>query len=201
MQAAPPKVNLLVDIQAKLQAGKGAGCARWAKVFNLKQMAQTLNYLSEHGLLDYADLETKTTEAMARYNALSAQIKAAEKRMAEIAVLRTHIVNYAKTRDTYVAYRKAGYSRKFYAEHEDEIRLHQAAKEAFNELNVKKLLAVKELQTEYAQLLADKKKAYGEYRQARAAMRELLTVKNNVDRVLAMEQTEPQQKEKDYGQR
>ena len=38
------------------------------------------------------------------------QIKAAEKRMAEIAVLRTHIVNYAKTRETYVAYRKAGYS-------------------------------------------------------------------------------------------
>ena len=106
-------------------------------MFNLKQMAQTLNYLSEHGLLDYADLETKTAEATARYNALSAQIKAAEKRMAEIAVLRTHIVNYAKTRETYVAYRRAGYSRKFYAEHEDEIRLHQAAKEAFNELNVK----------------------------------------------------------------
>ena len=43
----------------------------WAKVFNLKQMAQTLNYLSEHGLLDYADLATKTAEATARYNALS----------------------------------------------------------------------------------------------------------------------------------
>ena len=200
-QAVPPKVNLLVDIQAKLQAGKGAGYARWAKVFNLKQMAQTLNYLSEHGLLDYADLETKTTEATARYHALSDQIKAAEKRMAEIAVLRTHIVNYAKTRDTYVAYRKAGYSKKFRQEHEEEILLHQAAKEAFNELNVKKLPTIKELQTEYAQLLADKKKAYGEYRQARATMRELLTVKNNVDRVLAMEQTEPQQKEKDHGQR
>ena len=151
--------------------------------------------------LYFSTLETKTAEATARYNALSAQIKAAEKRMAEIAVLRTHIVNYAKTRETYVAYRRAGYSRKFYAEHEDEIRLHQAAKEAFNELNVKKLPTIKELQSEYAQLLADKKKAYGEYRQARAAMRELLTVKNNVDRVLAMEQTEPQQKEKDYGQR
>ena len=164
-------------------------------------MAQTLNYLSEHGLLDYADLETKTAEATARYNALSDQIKAAEKRMAEIAVLRTHIVNYAKTRDTYVAYRKAGYSKKFRQEHEEEILLHQAAKEAFNELNVKKLPTIKELQTEYAQLLADKKKAYGEYRQARAAMRELLTVKNNVDRVLAMEQVESQQKEKDHGQR
>ena len=170
-------------------------------MFNLKQMAQTLNYLSEHGLLDYADLEAKTTEATARYNALSGQIKAAEKRMTEIAVLRTHIVNYAKTRETYVAYRKAGYSKKFRQEHEEEILLHQAAKEAFNELNVKKLPTVKDLQAEYAQLLADKKTAYAEYRQARTAMRELLTVKNNVDRVLTMEQTEPQQKEKDHGQR
>ena len=201
VQAAPPKVNLLVDIQAKLQSGKGAGYARWAKVFNLKQMAQTLNYLSEHGLLDYADLETKTAEATARYNALSAQIKAAEKRMAEIAVLRTHIVNYAKNRETYVAYRKAGYSRKFYAEHEDEIRLHQAAKRAFDELNVKKLPTIKELQTEYVELLADKKKMYGEYRQARDKMRELLTVKNNVDRVLTIDRTDAPQKEKDHDQR
>ena len=196
-QAEPPKVNLLVDIQAKLQAGKGAGYARWAKVFNLKQMAQTLNYLSEHGLLDYADLEAKTAEATACYNALSDQIKAAEKRMAEIAVLRTHIVNYAKTRETYVAYRKAGYSKKFRQEHEEEILLHQAAKEAFNELNVKKLPTIKELQTEYAQLLADKKAAYGEYRQTRATMRELLTVKNNVDRLMSME--EERQEDKDHG--
>ena len=57
MQADPPKVNLLVDIQAKLQAGKGAGYVRWAKVFNLKQMAQTMNYLTEHNLLEYAVLE------------------------------------------------------------------------------------------------------------------------------------------------
>ena len=63
-QAEPPKVNLLVDIQAKLQAGKGAGYARWAKVFNLKQMAQTMNYLSEHDLLEYAVLEEKAAAAV-----------------------------------------------------------------------------------------------------------------------------------------
>ena len=119
-QADPPKVNLLVDIQAKLQAGKGAGYARWAKVFNLKQMAQTVNYLTEHNLLEYAVLEEKAAAATAHHNELSAKIKAAEKRMAEIAVLRTHIINYAKTRDTYVAYRKAGYSKKFRQEHEEE---------------------------------------------------------------------------------
>ena len=160
---------------------------RWAKVFNLKQMAQTMNYLSENNLLEYAVLEEKAAAATAHHNDLSAQIKAAEKRMAEIAVLRTHIVNYAKTRETYVAYRKAGYSRKFREEHEEEILLHQAAKNAFDEMDVKKLPKDKELQTEYAKLLEEKKKTYAEYRRSREEMRELLMAKANVDRVLKME--------------
>lgn len=104
------RVNLQVDIQAKLQECKGAGYARWARSFNLKQLAQTMNYLTDHGLLEYAALADKVAAAAARHNELSAQIKAAEKRMAEIAVLRTHIINYSKTREVYVAYRKAGYS-------------------------------------------------------------------------------------------
>ena len=201
VQPEPPKVNLLVDIQAKLQAGKGAGYARWAKVFNLKQMAQTMNYLSENNLLEYAVLEEKAAAATAHHNELSAQIKAAEKRMAEIAVLRTHIVNYAKTREVYVAYRKAGYSKKFREEHEEEILLHQAAKNAFDEMGVKKLPKVKELQTEYAKLLEEKKKTYAEYRRSREEMRELLTAKANVDRVLKMEVEQDVEKEKDHGQR
>ena len=201
VRAAPPKVNLLVDIQAKLQAGKGAGYARWAKVFNLKQMAQTMNFLTEHNLLDYAVLEGKADVATARHNELSAQIKAAEKRMAEIAVLRTHIVNYAKTRETYVAYRKAGYSRKFREEHEQEILLHQAAKNAFDEMGVKKLPKVKDLQSEYAKLLEEKKKTYAEYRRSREEMRELLTAKANVDRLLKMDEEQKKEQEKDHGQR
>ena len=173
----------------------------WAKVFNLKQMAQTMNYLSENNLLEYAVLEEKAAAATAHHNELSAQIKAAEKRMAEIAVLRTHIVNYAKTREVYVAYRKAGYSKKFREEHEEEILLHQAAKNAFDEMGVKKLPKVKELQTEYAKLLEEKKKTYAEYRRSREEMRELLTAKANVDRVLKMEVEQDVEKEKDHGQR
>ena len=197
---AVPKVDLLVDIQAKLRAGKGAGYARWASKFNLKQMAQTLSYLNEHGLMDYKVLSEKTEAATARRSELSEKIKAAEKRMAEIAVLRTHIVNYAKTRDTYTAYRKAGYSAKFRSEHEADILLHQAAKRAFDDLNVKKLPKGKDLQAEYAALLAEKKAAYTELRKARDEARELLTVKANVDRVLQDTRRESAQK-KEHEQR
>ena len=201
IQPEPPKVNLLVDIQAKLQAGKGAGYARWAKVFNLKQMAQTVNFLTEHNLLDYAELAEKAAAATTHHNELSARIKTAEKRMAEIAVLRTHIINYAKTRETYVAYRKAGYSKKFRQEHEEEILLHQAAKNAFDEMSVKKLPKVKELQAEYAKLLEEKKKTYAEYRRSREEMRELLTAKANVDRLLHRDEEQKKEQEKDHGQR
>ena len=58
-------------------------------------------------------------------------------------MLRTHIQNCIKTRDAYTDYRKAGYSAKFRAGHESEILPHQAAKRAFDELSVKRLLPVR----------------------------------------------------------
>lgn len=193
-QATRKKNTLLIDIEAKLQAGKGVGYERWAKVFNVKQMAQTYNYLREHGLLDYGELEEKATTATERFHALSAQIKAAEGRMAEIAVLKTHIINYAKTRDVYAGYRKAGYSKKYLAEHEGDILLHKAAKNAFDELGVKKLPSVKSLQEEYAKLLSEKKTAYAAYRRSRDEMRELLLHKQNVDRMLGKNEREEEKK-------
>lgn len=60
------------------------------------------------------DLKERADAALSRYHKLGDSIKAAEKRMAEIAVLRAHIVNYAKTRPVYDAYRKSGYSSKFW---------------------------------------------------------------------------------------
>ena len=100
-----------------------------------------------------------------------------------------------------VAYRKAGYSRKFREEHEQEILLHQAAKNAFDEMGVKKLPKVKDLQSEYAKLLEEKKKTYAEYRRSREEMRELLTAKANVDRLLKMDEEQKKEQEKDHGQR
>ena len=66
---------------------------------------------------------------------------------------------------------------------------------------MKKLPKAKELQVEYAELLADKKKAYAEYRRSREEMRELLTAKANVDRLLKMDEEQAKEKEKDHGQR
>lgn len=109
-----PKVNLLVDIQAQLRAGKGHGYERWAKRFNIKQIAQTLNYLTETGLLEYSELKEKADQAEARCNGLQSHLQETEAKLTANAVLQTHILNYIKTREIYAAYHQSGYSKSFW---------------------------------------------------------------------------------------
>jgi hypothetical protein len=181
--------SLLIDIETKMREGKGPGYERWAKLHNLKMMAQTLIYLQENGLDDYALLKEKTAAATARFNELSSRIKELEAGLSANAELQKQIVTYSKTRQTYIEYRKAGYSKKFKAQHEADIILHQTAKKYFDSLGLKKLPTVATLRAEYAPMLEEKKKAYGEYRRAKSEMRELLTAKTNVDRLLNITDT------------
>ena len=189
-QKQPPKekpFNLLVDVQAKLAEGKNIGYARWAKKYNLKEMSKTLIFLQEKKIGSIEEMQERVDAATARYHELGDSIKAAETHMAEIAVLRTHIVNYAKTRPVYDAYRKAGYSKRFLENHRAEITLHKAAKTAFDEAKLKKLPKVKELDAEYSKLLTEKKAAYPDYRKAKDEMQELLRAQRNVELFFAEE--------------
>ena len=189
-QKQPPKekpFNLLVDVQAKLAEGKNIGYARWAKKYNLKEMSKTLIFLQEKKIGSIEEMQERVDAATARYHELGDSIKAAETRMTEIAVLRTHIVNYAKTRPVYDAYRKAGYIKRFLENHRAEITLHKAAKTAFDEAKLKKLPKVKELDAEYSKLLTEKKAAYPDYRKAKDEMQELLRAQRNVELFFAEE--------------
>ena len=195
-QKQPPKeqpFHLLVDIQARLSEGKSEGYARWAKRYNLKEMSKTLIFLQENKIGSIEEMQERVDAATAHYHELGDSIKASEKRLAEIAVLKAHIINYAKTRPVYDAYRKSGYSKKFLEAHREQITLHKAAKAAFDEASLKKLPKVKELDAEYATLLSQKKAAYPAYRKARDEMQELKKAQKNVELFFA-EEKDPKEK-------
>ena len=173
--------QLLVDIQGKMAEGKSVGYKKWATKFNLKEMSKTLLFLQEQKIGSAEELRERAEAATERYHAMGDSIKAAETRLAEIAVLKTHIINYAKTRPVYDAYRQSGYSKKFLEAHREEITLHKAAKAAFDEAGLQKLPKVKELDAEYAELLIKKKAAYPDYRKARDEMQELMKAQKNVE--------------------
>ena len=183
-QKKPPQeqpFQLLVDIQGKMAEGKSAGYKKWATKFNLKEMSKTLLFLQEQKIGSTEELRERTAAATERYHAMGESIKAAEARLTEIAVLKTHIINYAKTRPAYDAYRKSGYSKKFLDAHREEITLHKAAKAAFDEAGLQKLPKVKELDAEFAELLTKKKATYPNYRKARDEMQQLMKAQKNVE--------------------
>ena len=180
------KVNMLIDIQAKMAAGKGVGYERWAKIFNLKEAAKTLNFLIENGLTDYDELTARAEQAGTMFEETSRRIKQMEARMAEVAQLKAHIINYSKTREIYAAYKKSRHKKEFLAEHGDEIAKHEAAKKAFDALGGRPIPKVAQLSQEYASLLAEKQEQYAEYRTLRQDMIDYRTMKQNVDKILGL---------------
>ena len=188
------KISLAVDIQAKLAAGKGPGYERWAKVFNIKQMAAALAYIQDNGLTDYEQLAQKATEATDHFHALSERIKQTEQAMKTNAGLKAATVQYAKTRPVFEQYKAAKYSRKFLAEHEADIELYRAAQAEIRRLlGGAKLPKMDALKEEGRKLTAKKKRLYGEYQKARRDMQEIVTIKANIDTLLGY--TEPGRKQ------
>ena len=182
MQNSPKekKVSLVIDIQAKLDAGKGAGYANWAKVFNVKQLGASLTYLSQHHIDTYDDLAAQVNAAVQRNDELLQKTKAAESRMSEIAASKKAITDYLKTKDTYAEWKRTGWTKDYYAAHEQELLIHKAAKKAFDAFDGK-IPTIKMLSAEYSELLKQKQRDYASYREARDQMRELLTIKANID--------------------
>jgi len=181
------KFGLLIDIQQKVQEGKGAAYEHWAKLYNLKQMARTLIYLQENGLDDYNELAKKANAVSSDFDERLARIKTLEKRMSEISELQKHIGTYGKTREVYKQYRASGKDVGFYEIHRADITLHLAAKKHFNERNFTgKLPSINTLRQEWATLNAEKKALYRDYHELKDQRKELLTAKDTCERILGI---------------
>ena len=184
---APRRVNLLIDIQERMRQGKGPAYERWAKVYNLKQMAAALQYLKEHQLFEYDDLAAKTDAATERFHTLAGDIQQTEAELSRVSDLMAAVVQYAKTRPAFDGYKAAKYSRKYLAEHEAELADYRAAKATMGELlGGEKLPKMAELKEKRRQLAARKKALYTEYRSAQEEMRQAVAVKANIDHLLGV---------------
>ncbi|MBP3399099.1 MAG: relaxase/mobilization nuclease domain-containing protein, partial [Erysipelotrichaceae bacterium] len=196
-KAQSKQFNLLIDIEAKMAEGKSVGYEKWAKKFNRKEAARTVCLLKEKGIGNYEALIALTDKLSSRFSELSDSIKDTEKRIIQLQALLEHMDNYYATRQIYVEYRKAGYSKKFFEEHRQEITLHKAAKKAFDELNLTKLPLRKSVYEEIHQLTVQKKKDYAEYRQVKKDMQEYLIAKQTVETILNIDKKKEPEKEQE----
>ena len=177
-------LSLLIDIQEKIREGKGGGYTHWAKVFNVKQMAQTILYLQEHEFESFEQMDAATNEVIKRFHEVSAELKYLEKQLGDSKELKKQIINYSKTREVYVGYRKAGYSKKFLEAHREDIQMHKAAKELFDKLGVSKIPRVKELNQQISESYDKRRSVMEEYYHLKEEMRKMMVVRENVKRIL-----------------
>ena len=185
--AAPVRVNLIVDIQERLRSGKGPAYERWAKVYNLKQMAAALQFMQEHQISEYSQLSEEAEAASARFHALADQLRQTETDLTHTSELMGAVVQYAKTRPVFDGYKAAKYSKKYLAAHEAELADYRAAKAALNDLmGGAKLPRMSDLKEKRRTLAAQKKALYADYREAQQRMREAVAVKANIDHLLGV---------------
>ena len=188
VQTTPKKdgIQRMVDRAAKRAEGKGAGYDRWAAVHNLKQMAATVAAYGQYGYSP-EELDAALVSANADLQDSTAKLKVLDAAIREKKELQTQVLAYAKTkpaRDGLKA-QKTEKARSAYRErHESDFIIADAATRYFRAHGVSKLPSHKALQAEIEQLTAEKNAHYNEYREKKARVKELHTVKSNLSQIL-----------------
>jgi hypothetical protein len=192
-QADTVRINLIIDLRNNIKAQNSRGYARWAKLFNLKQAAQTLAYLEENNLASYEKLYTASDAAQKEFTAIRTEIASSEQRLKDNAATQKYLRQYARTREVYADYKKSGYSKAFRSEHERDISQHQEAKKFFDGQGFakgQKLPKISELKEEYAETLAKKKSLYPRYSNLKERTANVITAKKNIDLYLGIKAQE-----------
>ena len=184
------RIRLLMDIQSK----QGAGLRHWAKLQNLKQAAKTMNFITEHGIDSYGELESKLAVLTDRRDSVLASIKETERRIAELTLIAKYSAAYRKCRPIYDRYKKSGDKEKFLCGHESDIILFEAAARELKRLGAVPLPSVDRVQTELAELTARKNTLYADYSEAKRQIREYETIRQNLDILVPAHREQEQQK-------
>ena len=193
-------IQRMVDIDAKRAEGKGRGYEKWATMHNLKQMAATLAAYQQYGFSSPDELDAALTAAHADMQESLAGLKGLEATIREKKELQRNLLSYIGTkpaRDGLKA-QKSEKARKAYREqHQSDFIMADAAARYFREHGISKLPASKALQREIEQLTVQKNAGYNDYREKRERVRELQTVKGNLDQILRREQSQQKKHEQE----
>ena len=180
-------IQRMVDREAKRAEGKGVGYDRWAAVHNLKQMAATVASYEQYGFTSPEQLDAAITAAYADLHDSTAELKTVEAAIQGKKELQGYVLQFAKTKDVRDGLKaqksdkaKAAYRQK----HESDFIIADAAARYFREHGIKKLPTYKALQAEIEQLTAQKNARYNDYREKKERVRELQTVKGNIDQMM-----------------
>lgn len=186
MQTERKGISLIIDIQNSIKAQESKGYAHWAKIHNLQEAARTINYLTENGLLRYADLEAKVEDIRSSYERTGKELITVEARLREVQPLIKNISNYHRLKPVYEAYQRAKDKAAFRSSHEAELVIFEAARSTLLAVQGDaKLPSLKSLRAEQEQLTQEQQRLYEELAKLKKKAKQIDTIKANVDSYLS----------------
>jgi len=187
MQTERKGISLIIDIQNSIKAQESKGYAHWAKIHNLQEAARTINYLTENGLLRYADLEAKVEDIHSSYERTGKELITVEARLREVQPLIKNISNYHRLKPVYEAYQRAKDKAAFRSSHEAELVIFEAARSTLLAIQGDaKLPSLKSLRAEHEQLTQEQQRLYEERANLKRQVNQINNIKVNVDSYLSL---------------
>ncbi len=191
-------LRLVIDLQTCIKAQQSEAYAQKVKLTNLKQMAQTVAYIQEHGYDTRADFNAALTNAESQTSLARKKMKDTEQQLKNVNEQIHFTGQYLAYKDLYAQYRKSRNRNKFYEEHKAELSLYETALRVLKEKsNGQKLPSMKSLYQEKDRLTELREVQRSDFYSHRDQERELKTVDANIDMILGKKPERGQEIEKE----
>ena len=178
-------LRLVIDLQTCIKAQQSEAYAQKVKLTNLKQMAQTVAYIQEHGYDTRADFNAALTNAENQTSLARKKMKDTEQQLKNVNEQIHFTGQYLAYKDLYAQYRKSHNRNKFYEEHKAELSLYETALRVLKEKsNGQKLPSMKSFYQEKDRLTELREVQRSDFYSHRDQERELRTVDANIDMIL-----------------
>nr|WP_288684430.1 relaxase/mobilization nuclease domain-containing protein [uncultured Anaerobutyricum sp.] len=191
-------LRLVIDLQTCIKAQQSEAYAQKVKLSNLKQMAQTVAYIQEHGYNSLEDFHTALDQASDQTSAARKSLKDTEQQLKDVNEQIHFTGQYLAYKDLYAQYRKSHNRNKFYEEHKAELSLYETALRVLKEKsNGQKHPSMKSLYQEKDRLTELREVQRADFYNHRDQERELRTVDANIDMILGKKPERGQEIEKE----
>lgn len=191
-------LRLVIDLQTCIKAQQSEAYAQKVKLSNLKQMAQTVAYIQEHGYNSLEDFHTALDQASDQTSAARKSLKDTEQQLKDVNEQIHFTGQYLAYKIVYADYRKSRNKDKFYEEHRAELSLYDTALRTLKEKSAgNKLPSMKALYAEKDRLIELQDSQREDFSNRRDYERELRTVSANIDMILGKSHEQEQQIEKE----
>ena len=182
-------VSLFIDIQNSIKAQQSKGYEHWAKLNNLKQASKTINFLTEHKINSYEELEQNIAELRSGFDDTADKLKEVEKLISDKHILSKHIRTYQILRPVYVEYKRSKHKDEFEKKHRRELTLFTASHKYLSGVqDGGKLPTFDKVNTEITELTDRKNILYEKYKKEKKSLAEIDIIKKNVDMILGNDQ-------------